>query len=126
MTDEAKTKVLVIEDEEMISHMYQVKLEAEGYGVVVASDGASGLALAEQERPDLIFLDIIMPQLDGFSVLQGLKANANTKDIPVVMLTNLGTDEDIAKGKEYGAVGYIVKASVTPTQIADKVKEFIK
>jgi putative two-component system response regulator len=79
-----------------------------------------------QEHPDLILLDVILPQLDGFAVLQELKsAKASTRDIPVIMLTNLSTEEDKDKGSRFGAEEYLVKASLTPTQVSDTVKKYL-
>ncbi len=77
-------------------------------------------------KPDLILLDIIMPKLDGFSVLKSLKENSSTKSTPVILLTNLGQDEDIKKGNELGAAGYLVKANLTPGQVVEKIKEVLK
>ena len=90
-----------------------------------ALDGEAGLKMVAEEKPELILLDIIMPKLDGFSVLKRLKANEATKDIPVVLLTNLGQNEDVDKGQKLGAVGYLVKANLTPSEVVKKVKEFL-
>jgi len=119
-------KVLVIEDDEIISSMYKTKLEQDGYTVLMANNGGDGLEVAKNNKVDIIMLDIIMPQLDGFSVLDTLKANANTKKTPVIMLTNLSTEEDRRKGEEKGAAGYWVKAQLTPSQVSQKIKEFLK
>ena len=122
---EKKKKILLVEDDKMISSMYQTKLEQEGYLVILAENGAAAIDLALAEKPDLILLDIILPQIDGFSVLKQLRAAESTKDIPIVMLTNLGTEEDKAKGEKYGATAYLVKASLTPTQVSGKIKEYL-
>lgn len=124
----AKTnhKILLIEDDPMLSSMYKTKLESDGFTIVVADNGVDGIKAAKNEKPDLIMLDVIMPQLDGFSVLEALKKDKAVKDIPVVMLTNLGTDEDKEKGKRLGAIDYFVKASLTPTEFSDKVKKYFK
>ena len=119
-------KVLVIEDDNMICTMYKTKLEQDGYSVFLADNGSKGLEMAMSEIPDIIMLDVIIPQLDGFSVLQKLKEDEKTKDIPVVMLTNLGTAEDQKKGKDMGAVDYMVKASFTPSQVSEKIKGYLK
>ncbi|PIT95524.1 response regulator [Candidatus Falkowbacteria bacterium CG10_big_fil_rev_8_21_14_0_10_38_22] len=110
----------------MISSIYKTKFEADGFAAVVAGNGAEGLDIARKEQPDIIMLDVILPQIDGFSVLEELKKDKLTKDIPVIMLTNLGTDEDKAKGEKMGAVDYFVKASLTPAQISEKIKKHLK
>ncbi len=121
MSDE-KVKILLVEDEEMLANMYEVKFSNEGFELLKASDGAEGLELAKTEKPDFVLLDIIMPKMDGFSVLAAMKENPELKDIPVLLLTNLGQDEDIEKGKNMGAVGYLVKANVTPADVVARVK----
>ncbi len=121
-----KKKILVIEDEEMLSTMYKVKFENDGYDVSVANNGADGLELAPKVMPNLILLDIIMPKIDGFAVLKKLKEDPKTKDIPVIMLTNLGQDEDISRGKEMGSAGYLIKANNTPAEVVEKAKVYIK
>ncbi|MCD4761863.1 response regulator [bacterium] len=118
-----KKKILLVEDDKMISSMYKTKLEQEKFEVITAEDGAKGLDTAVQIIPDLILLDIILPQIDGFAVLQELKLGAKTKDIPVIMLTNLGTSDDKAKAEQYGSDGYIVKSESTPAQICEYVKK---
>ena len=126
MAEQIKT-ILIVEDEETISSMYKVKLEESGrLKVLIAIDGAMGLEMAKKEKPDIIVLDIILPQLDGFSVLEELKKSGSTKKIPVVMLTNLGTDEDKEKGKKLGAIDYLVKAELTPVQVEEKIKQYLK
>jgi len=106
--------------------MYKGSLEKEGYAVVIAPDGEEGLKLAARELPNLILLDIILPKLDGFGVLEKLKIDAATKGIAVVMLTNLGQDEDRERGKKIGTADYWVKADFTPAQVSEKVKKYIK
>lgn len=120
-----KTKILLIEDEEMLANMYEVKFKNEGYDLIKAADGAVGLEMAKSMNPNFILLDIIMPKMDGFSVLKSLKEDAATKDIPVMLLTNLGQDEDVQKGKQLGAVGYLVKANVTPSEVVASVQKEI-
>lgn len=119
-------KILVVEDDIMISSMYKTKFEADGFTVLTAEDGAQGLELAKKEKPDIIMLDIILPQLDGFSVLEEVKKDAAMKNIPVIMLTNLGTNEDKLKGQKMGAIDYLVKASLTPGQVSAKIKQVLK
>jgi two-component system alkaline phosphatase synthesis response regulator PhoP len=118
--------VLIVEDDTMISNMYKLKLENDGYRVITADNGADGLTAAKEKKPDIVLLDIILPQLDGFSVLKEIKGEEKTRKIPVVMLTNLGTEEDIEKGKQFGAEGYIVKANYTPAQVSEEIKKYLK
>jgi DNA-binding response OmpR family regulator len=125
MADKNK-RILIIEDDTMISNMYRMKLTQDGFTVIAAEDGATGLETAKKEKPDLIMLDVILPALDGFSVLEELKKDSSTKNISVIMLTNLGTDEDVKKGQELGAVDYLVKANFTPSDVSKKVKEVLK
>jgi len=110
----------------MIATMYETKLKQDNYDVIIADNGSQGLDLAVKEKPDLVLLDIILPQMDGFSVLQELRLNPNTKATPIIMLTNLGTSEDQEKGKRLGATDYWVKAQMTPAQVSDKVNELLK
>lgn len=121
-----KKKILVVEDDAMISSMYKTKFESDGFNVFIADNGAAGLSLAKKEKPDIIMLDVILPQLDGFSMLEQLKLDKAVKHIPVIMLTNLGTEEDKKKGEKLGALDYFVKASLTPGQVSDKIKKILK
>lgn len=126
MSEQIK-KILIVEDEETLSAMYKAKLEESGkFKVFTADNGVLGLEAAKKERPDIIILDVILPQIDGFSVLEELKKSGSTKKIPVIMLTNLGTDEDKEKGKKLGAADYLVKANLTPSQVEEKIKEYLK
>jgi len=118
-----KTKILLIEDEEMLANMYEIKFKNEGFDLEIALDGATGLEKAKANVPDFILLDIIMPKMDGFSVLKALKEDESTKHVPVMLLTNLGQEEDIQKGKELGSVGYLVKANITPAEVVEAVKK---
>jgi DNA-binding response OmpR family regulator len=117
--------ILLVEDDEMLNAMYTQKFTKEGYTVLSAYNGSEGVKMAEEHHPDIILLDIIMPKLDGFGALKKLKKNDQTKDLPVILLTNLGQEEDIRKGKELGAEDYFIKANHTPQEVVEKVKEVI-
>ncbi len=121
-----KKKVLIVEDEKMLSEMYMTKFNMDGFEVVQAFDGKEGLDKAKTENPDIILLDIIMPKLDGFIVLRELKLDDSLKKIPVLLLTNLGQEDDIKKGKKLGAEDYFVKANHSPAEIVEKVKKLLK
>jgi len=125
-TQAKKIKILLVEDDRMISSMYETRLRQEGFQIVLAENGADALELAVQEHPDIILLDIILPQIDGFAVLREVRLNPKTREIPVLMLTNLGTPEDKDKGVRYGATEYLVKANLTPTDVAETVKKYLK
>lgn len=122
----SKPLVVLIEDEKMLADMYQTKFSKEGFEVKQTPDGLSGLKLVKEFKPDVVLLDIILPKLDGFAVLKDLKSDPQNKKIPVILLTNLGQEEDIGKGKKLGADDYFVKANHTPAEVVDKVKKVIK
>ncbi len=120
-----KTKILIVEDDSFLAEMYQTKFNLEGFNVMVAGDGEVGLKLAKKENPGIILLDILLPKIDGFTVLRQLKSDAKTKSIPVILLTNLGQKDDIKKGLEQGAEGYMIKAHFMPSEVVDKVKKIL-
>jgi len=121
-----KGKILLVEDEQMIVDMYKMRFEEEGYDTLVTERGSEALEIAKKEKPDIILLDIILPETDGFSILQAIKADSSIKSIPVLLLTNLGQESDQIKGKDMGAADYFVKSQHTPAQVIQKVKELIK
>ncbi|MFA5021669.1 MAG: response regulator [Patescibacteria group bacterium] len=123
--ENTKYKILLIEDDKSLLEMYTLKFKDSGYNIINAEDGLSGLDLAQKESPSMILLDIMMPKMDGFAVLIELKKDAKTKDIPVLLLSNLGQKADIEKGQSLGATDYIVKASMTPSQVVEKIKSFL-
>ncbi len=118
-------KVLLVEDDEMLHGMYTQKFKNQGYEVVSAYNGADGVKLAETEQPDIILLDVIMPKMDGFVALKKIRKGETTSKIPVVLLTNLGQEEDVRKGRELGANDYFIKANHTPQEVVDKVKALL-
>ncbi len=120
-----KIHVLLVEDDVFLSGIYQKKFEMEGYKVSPAENGEKGLNDAKKKKPDIILLDILLPKLDGFAVLEQLKADPTTKDIPVILLTNLGQKDDVEKGLEAGAVDYLIKAHFKPSEIVEKVKKVL-
>ena len=124
MTD-TKLKILLIEDEEMLATMYSTKFKKEDFGIEVALNGEDGLIKAKENKFDIILVDIIMPKLDGFAVLKELRTMEEYKEIPIFMLTNLGQDEDMEKGKKLGATDYLIKANFTPSQVLEKIKSAI-
>jgi len=119
-------KVLVVEDDFFVRDLYSRELNREGFEVSAAEDGAEGLLKAIEEKPDIILLDIMLPKMSGLDVLKKVKEKEETKNIPVVLLTNLGQESVIREGFTLGAVGYLIKAAYTPTQVIEEVKKFLK
>jgi len=122
---ENKIKVLLIEDEKEVAELYKLKLSLDGYDVLTASSGQEGLDKAFQQSPELIFLDIKMPEMDGFEVLKRLREDPKTKEIPVVILSNFDEQELIEKGLTLGANEYMIKSQFTPEDISNKVKNWV-
>ncbi|MCD6233355.1 response regulator [bacterium] len=119
-------KILFIEDESALQKTIGDALREEGYQVLSALDGEIGLKLAQTKKPNLILLDLILPKVDGFEVLKTLKDNSDTKDIPVLILTNLEGAQDIEKALELGATTYLVKANYTLEEVVEKVKQSLE
>ena len=125
MAEENKDTILLVEDDTFLSGMYKTKFEMEGFKVITAEDGLRGFQLAKEKRPDIILLDILLPKMDGFEVLEKLRISKDTKEIPVIMLTNLGQKEDVKKGLERGANGYLIKAHFMPSEVVAKIKSVL-
>ncbi len=119
-------KILFIEDEAALQKTFKEILTQEGFEVISALDGKTGLELAEKEMPDLILLDLILPKMHGFEVLRKLKEKEETKEIPVIVLTNLERLEDVEKAIELGATTYLVKAHYTLEEVVEKIKKAFK
>jgi DNA-binding response OmpR family regulator len=121
-----KNKVLLVEDEAMIVEMYKLRLEEEGCEVLVTDKGSEALEIAKEQKPDIILLDVMLPEIDGFTILQNLKERPATKKIPVLMLTNLGQESDQLKGEQFGAEGYFIKSQHTPAEVINEIKRILK
>lgn len=117
--------ILFIEDESALQKTVGEILKQEGYEVISALNGEVGLKLAQRKTPDLILLDLVLPKLHGFKVLKKLKENSETKNIPVIVLTNLEGIEDIDKAIELGAQSYLVKAQYELKELVEKVKKIL-
>jgi len=122
---DALAHILLVEDDTFLANIYKTKFEMEGFKVSVAEDGEAGFAAAGKINPDIILLDILLPKMDGFAVLKKLKETDAVKDIPVILLTNLGQKDDVEKGLESGAVDYLIKAHFKPSETVDKVKKVL-
>jgi CheY-like chemotaxis protein len=118
-------KILIVEDDPLMSRMYQKIFTFEGYEVEMAGDGEEGLEKVRSSRPTLILLDVMMPKMNGLQALEKLKADPETKAIPVVMLTNLAGQQDAETALTKGAIKYIVKSEYEPKQVTNMVKEIL-
>jgi DNA-binding response OmpR family regulator len=116
-------KILFIEDESALQKTFGEILKQEGHEMISALDGEIGLRLAKTQKPDLILLDLILPKVHGFEVLKKLKEDEATKDIPVIVLTNLEGIGDVDKAIELGATTYLVKAQYSLEEVLEKIKK---
>lgn len=130
MADEAvrtKTVILIVEDDKFLHTLLSEKLKREGLFVVDAENGQEALVKMKGDpRPHLILLDLLLPVIDGFEVLRRMRDDQGLKRIPVLVLSNLGQEEDIKRAKDLGAVDYMVKAYFTPGEIVDKIRRIIR
>jgi CheY-like chemotaxis protein len=119
-------RVLFVEDDASVAQMYRLKLELDGYLVDVAGDGLLALEKARSEQPDIIFLDIRLPKLDGLSVLEALREDESTARIPVVILSNWNEKELVERGARLGALDHLIKSQTTPTRLSQRLKDWLK
>jgi len=118
-------KIMIVEDDEFLVQMYATKLEMQDYTVITASDGKQALKLIKKQQPDLVLLDLNLPVMDGFQVLEALKADKETAEIPVLVLTNYGQKEHIDRCLNLGAADYLIKAHFVPSEVLDKIKDLL-
>lgn len=118
-------KILIIDDDPFIADMYVLKFKSGGFEAEAANDGKTGIVRATKMKPDAILLDVVMPGIDGFEVLQKLRSDTSLGRPKIIFLTNFGQREDIERGMRLGADGYIIKAHFTPSEVSAKVKEVL-
>jgi len=118
-------KILLVEDEEIMIGLLQRKLENEGYEVDVARDGVEGLEKMKEAKPDLILLDIIMPRMGGFEVLEKMKDDPDLKKIPVIVISNSGQPVELGRVRKLGVKDWLIKTEFDPREVIDKVKKQI-
>ena len=121
-----KAKVLIVEDDEFLSELISTKLDKEGFDIALAGDGETGYKKIEQFRPDIILLDIMLPGMDGFEVLEKMKTHTDEtlKTTPVIILSNLGDAEDIQKAMKLGATNYFVKTQHPISEIIEEAQKY--
>ncbi|EKD48355.1 MAG: phosphate regulon transcriptional regulatory protein PhoB [uncultured bacterium] len=118
-------KILVAEDDEFLIKAYKAKLEQEGFEILLATDGEEAVSLVNSENPSVILLDVMMPKISGFEVLETVRKNPATKDIPVIIMSNLGQESDVKKGLNLGAQDYLIKSNLDMDQIVTKIRKYI-
>lgn len=116
-------KIAIVEDDLAIAQMYRLKFEAEGFKVNIAENGRIGLDLCENMKPDMVLLDLMMPEMNGDEMLEKMRKTEWGKDTKVIILTNVSEQEAPERVKGLGVEGYVVKAELTPRQVADLVKD---
>ena len=119
-------RVLFVEDDALVAQMYRLKLELDGYSVEIAGDGIAALDKARSMQPDIIFLDIRLPKLDGLSVLERLRADPATERTPVVILSNWNEKELVERGVKLGALEHLIKSQTTPARLAQRLAEWLR
>jgi CheY-like chemotaxis protein len=125
-TDADEVRVLLVEDDAALTQMYRVKLERDGYTVQVAGDGEEALGMLAADLPDLIFLDVRLPRMDGLTFLERLRTEPRTKNIPVVIVSNYSEEELVARGLQLGALEYLIKSQTTPGQLSQGVPDWTR
>ena len=127
MTDEKKYKVLIVDDDEFLLNMYSVKFAKSGLDVQTATSAEAGIRkLKEGLKPDALIVDLVMPGMDGFELLKAVREQKLAQDAALIVLTNQGQAADIDRAREFGVVGYIVKASTIPSEVLTEVLRFLK
>jgi len=120
-----KFHILVAEDDHFLRKVYMTKLTQEGFDVIVATDGEEALKKIKATPPDLMLLDIVMPKMNGFDVLEEMKDDPSLSSIPVIVLSNLGQSDDIQRARELGAKDYLVKANFSINEVVTKIRTFL-
>ena len=120
-----KKIIMIVEDDSFVMDIYNTKFGQSGFEVIGALNGIEALKKMEEKKPDLILLDIVMPQMDGYEFLKVMKSKENFKNIPVILLTNLIQKEEIEKGLDLGAQDYLIKSHFTPSEVLAKVEKIL-
>jgi DNA-binding response OmpR family regulator len=118
-------KILFIEDDPLINKIYSTRLKADGHEVFTAENGEEGLKMAGDIQPDVVVLDVMMPRVDGFAVLEKLRSDDRFKNRPILMYSNLNNEDEIKRAKQMGVTEFLVKANLSPTQMVAKIKQYI-
>lgn len=118
--------ILLIEDDPFLADIYNTKLKKAGFSVDIAVDGQEGLRKIKEQIPDLVLLDIVLPNVDGWEFLNRVRKDYRLSDLKIVIISNLAQKGEIKKGLELGAIKYLIKAHYTPSEIVDVIKKILK
>ncbi len=118
--------ILLVEDDPFLIDIYTTKLKEAGFFVEIAADGDTAIKKVQEKNPDLVILDIVLPQVDGWEILKQIRTNKKSKELKVIILSNLGQKEEVEKGIALGATKYLIKAHYTPSQVVEEIKKIIK
>jgi len=121
-----KKTILLVEDDPFLIDIYTTKLEKEGFSVKIADDGEKALDLLEKKKPNLLILDIVLPKIDGWEILKRIQEKKELRDLPVIVLSNLGQKTEVEKGLKSGAIKYLIKAHFTPAEVVTEIKKILK
>jgi DNA-binding response OmpR family regulator len=121
-----KSIILIVEDDELLLRALYLVFHGSNYTIATAPDGDTGLKMAERLKPNIVLLDLLLPKMNGFDFLKYIKANPKLKDIPVIVLSNLGDDDSMTKAKGLGAIDYFIKAGTDLTELSDRVEKILK
>lgn len=119
-------KIILVEDDTFLIEIYSTKIKEAGFELVLAKDGEEVLKKLQEEKPDLLLLDIVLPGIDGWEVLKRVKDDPHLEDIKIITLSNLSQKEDEEKGLKLGAIKYLIKANYTPSQVVEEIKKVLK
>ena len=120
-----RNKILLVEDSKVVQQMYRSKLVVEGFNVLTADNGMEAIKILSQEKPEIILLDLMMPVMDGYKVLQIIKTDPKSADIPVLVFSARGQPEEVEKAMNLGAAGYIVKATTKPNEVVEQIRKVL-
>jgi len=121
-----KKSILLVEDEPLLANLLKQRLEKEGISVFLGRDGEEALNILKENKPDLILLDIILPKISGFELMEVLQKDPQFQKAPIVVISNLGQESDVERGQSLGAIGYFIKAKVSIEDLVSKIKAFLK
>lgn len=118
-------KILIVEDDVALANLYKTELETKGNTVVHVAEGLQAVDSIRQNKPDLVLLDIMLPGKNGLEILQDMRSDAELKEVKVIMLTNFGNEENVSTALELGALDYVMKYKITPSEMTDKISSLL-